>query len=487
MRNRAVVSIACVAALFAANARAVQEDLLVQARALVVEAKPLMEAANDTDLPMEQRRSPRKQAFTKLKHARELFDQYLDIPANASMEEKLDKEYTEIVGSIFWLKKDSGLGELEKDDKPAAPEAPPPDKGAGGEKPAPKPAAPPSLGPEAPAPNGEAPSDFAFRAKNKFAAITTYEKAHAGDLPYLKNCYEQFLADFSDPSLPEYAAAVEKLGKVNDRLRTVLKEFAKRDPDTIKTDDSKAEKSIFGRLTSDLGSKDPETRRRAARLMAAARVRSSAHFLARGLTDADDEVAKTCREGLIGVGGRFVGEKLVEFYRDASKEKQQAALDVLAEIVKKGPVDAAAQSASIGHFVLSNESDVAVASLALLTGMGKIGGPGLMFGLDSKILLKKTETMKALAQARYYRAATTIADRYLGTKVPPALRNAAMDALKTMGKPAVPYMISVLSSDSGAYTSFVLREMTGDPTIIIGDEKKVRAWCNAHKDEIKDE
>jgi hypothetical protein len=155
--------------------------------------------------------------------------------------------------------------------------------------------------------------------------------------------------------------------------------------------------------------------------------------------------------------------------------------------VKKGPVDAAAQSASIGHFVLSNESDVAVASLALLTGMGKIGGPGLMFGLDSKILLKKTETMKALAQARYYRAATTIADRYLGTKVPPALRNAAMDALKTMGKPAVPYMISVLSSDSGAYTSFVLREMTGDPTIIIGDEKKVRAWCNAHKDEIKDE
>jgi len=488
MTFRAVQAVAAALAVaaFVATALAVKEELLEEARKYVAESRPFVEKANDVDLPMEQRRAPRKEAFTRLKHARELFDQYLD--ANPSMEEKLDGEYTKIVGDIFWLKKESGLGELEKEPpSDAPPPTPSPeDKSAGSGGAVAPPAGPPKLGPEAPAGKGESPSDFAFRAKKKFEAIAAFEKAHAGDLPTLKGHYEQFLADFSDPSLPEYALAVEKLGKINDRLKTVLKEDGKRDPDTIKTDDSKAEKSIFGRLTSDFNSKDAETRRRAAHLMAAARVRSAAHFLARGLFDPDEQVADSCRDGLIGVGGRFVGEKLVEFYRDAAKEKQLVALDVLAAIVKKGPVDAAAESPSIGHFLLSNESDVAVRSLDLLTSMGRIGGPGLMFGLDSKIVLKKTETMKSIATVKYYRAATTIADRYLGTKVPPALRQAAMDALEALGKPAVPYMISVLSSDSGAYTAFVLRKITGDPTIIVGDEKKVRAWCNEHKDECAD-
>jgi hypothetical protein len=485
MNKRVVAAFVGLVASFAATALAVKEDLLEKARALAIEAKPLVETANDTDLPMEQRRGPRKQAFTKLKQAREFFDAYLD--ANPSMEEKLDKEYTEIVASIFWLKKDSGLGELEKDDKPEAPApatppaAPPPDA-AGGAKPAP---APPSLGPEPPAPKGEAPSDFAFRAKTKLAAISAYEKAHPGDLPYLKNCYEQFLADFSDPSLPEYATAVEKLGKVNDRLKTVLKEVAKRDPDTIKTDDSKAEKTIFGRLTSDFGSKDVETRRRAARLMAAARVRSAAHFLARGLFDKDAEVAKTCRDGLVAVGGRFVGEKLVEFYRDAPKERQQGAFDVLAEITRKGPVDAAAQAPFIGRFVLSNEPDIAMQSIVLLRNLGRVGGPGLMCGLDSKIFEKKIETMKALADARYYKSATTIADRYLCTRGPPSLRTAALEALEQMGKPAIPYMVDQITGDSGPYVAMLLTKMTGEP-FILGDARHVQRWCEQHKSECED-
>jgi len=490
-RVRVAASILGMVLFVAATARAVQEDLLDKVRAIVADAKPLVEKANDVDLEMEQRRAPRRDAFKKLKEALKLFDQYLDL--NPTLVDKYDKEYSEVATEIFWLKKDSGLGELEKektpDAEPAAPASPAPEAPTPGGGPASKLAVPPppKLGPEAPAAKGEAPSDFAFRAKTKLAVIAEFEKAHPGDLPTLKGHYEQFLADFSDPSLPEYATAVEKLGRINDRMKTVLKEVGKRDPDTIKTDDSKAEKTIFGRLTQDFNSKDVETRRRAARLMAAARVRSAAHFLARGLTDADEEVAKTCREGLIGVGGRFVGEKLVEFYRDAPKEKQRAAIDVLELITKKGPVDAAAQAPSIGHFVLSNESDIAEYSINLLTRLGKVGGPGLMLGLDSKIPLKKTETMKALADVRYYKAATTIADRYLAPKTPPAIRQAAIDALKKMGKPAVPYLISQLTGSSGQWTSWVVRQITGDDSIGIGDEKGARAWCNAHPDEIKED
>ena len=147
-------------------------------------------------------------------------------------------------------------------------------------------------------------------------------------------------------------------------------------------------------------------------------------------------------------------------------------------ITRKSPVDAAALSSPIGHFVLSNESDVAEAAIALLVKMGKAGGPGLMYGLDSRILAKKVAAIEALAQAKYYRAAYTIGDRYLGTKVAMVLHNAAMAGLEKMGPRAVPYLIPCLSN---AYAPVILRKLTDDPTIILGDEKKVRAWWNANK------
>ena len=67
---------------------------------------------NDVDLEMEARKGPRKDAFLKLKQARKDYDDYLD--ANPSMEDKIDKEYCDAVALLFWIKKDSSLGELGK-------------------------------------------------------------------------------------------------------------------------------------------------------------------------------------------------------------------------------------------------------------------------------------------------------------------------------------------------------------------------------------
>jgi hypothetical protein len=476
--------VAAAAFVAATPADAVEEQLLEKARALVVEARPFVEKANDVELEMEQRRVPRKEAFKRLKDARALYDKYLDTPGNESMEEKLDKEYVEMMVLLHGIKKDSALGELEKDSETtelpraegAAPTKPPAEPGTGD-------APPPPVAPTAPA----APPTDAGAAKRQLKAITDYEKDHPGDLPLLERFYTKFMADFPDVTTPEYAAAAERLGKIKDRIKSVFQSVAKRDYDTLSGGETKDERTIFGKLSQDFNSKEPDVRRRAASLMAASRCRSAAYFLARGLTDKDEILATICREGLIGIGGTYVGENLVKLYRDAAKPKQDAALEVLSEVTKKSQVDAVAVSHWIGRFVLSNESDVAEASIALLVRMGKAGGPGLMNGLDSKIPLKKVETMKALADIRYYRAATTIADRYLAPKTPPALRQAAIDALKTMGKPAVPHLISQLAGSSGQWTAWVVREITGDKSITIGDEKGARAWCNAHPDEIKDE
>ena len=90
--------------LVASAARAVQDELLDQARQLVKEATPLVEKANDMDLDMEARKPPRKEAFAKLKHARELYDRYLD--ANPTMESTIDKEYCDTIALLYWIKKD---------------------------------------------------------------------------------------------------------------------------------------------------------------------------------------------------------------------------------------------------------------------------------------------------------------------------------------------------------------------------------------------
>lgn len=475
-----ILAVAAAAALLAGSAFAVQEELLDEARRLVKEATPLVELANDVDREMEQRKPPRKEAFLKLKKARELYDRYLD--ANPAMEDKLDKEYCDTVALLYWIKKDSSLGELEKDsggvELPHAPDAgPSPGQGKPPEwkdKPT----------PGQPAPEGEKPPEAGLpeRAKKQFAAILDYEKAHPGDLPVLLQFYEKFLADYDDPSLPEYAQAVEKLGRINDRLKGVLKDVAKRDPDTVAGAESKSEKSIFGRLSQDWNSKDDAVRRRAATLMAASRSRSATYFLAKGLADKDPEFARISREGLVAIGGSSTGENLVKLYRDASKEKQQAALDVLNQVTKKGPVDSAAVSAAIGRFALSNDAEVATAAVFLLTQMGRPGAPGLLVALDSKIVEKKVAAMDALAAIKHYKSATRLGD-FLVTgdgQALETLRAAAIRNLKSMGVYVVPYMIPLLSTASRQYAAFTMREITG-AQIGMSNPKAWRQWWNENK------
>jgi tetratricopeptide (TPR) repeat protein len=482
MTRRGLAFVAAVL-LFATSASAVQEELLAEARRLYAEATPLVETANNTDLAMEERRGPRKEAYQKLRKSLESIDKYLDL--NPSKEAELDKERGDIYSVIYWLKKDSSLGELEKDapppELPAAPTAPTDGgkPGDGGTKP------PAPTQPEPGPPKSETPSEYAWRAKQRFEALLDYEKAHAADLPVLKQLYEKFLGDFSDPSLPEYAAAVQKLGVINDRMKTVLKEVAKRDPDNIGIE-SGVEKSIFGKLSFAFRSKDPAERTRAARLMAASRSRSAAHFLVDGLDDPDEEFSTICREGLIACGGRHVGEKLVEKYRDASKEKQQAALSVLDAITKKSAVDARTQSPSIGRFVVSRQSDIAEQAIAMLIKMGKAGGPGLMAGFDSVFVEKKIDCLKAIGQVKYYKAARDIGERFLGSgKLPRELREAALECVQALGPNAVPYLIPSLG---GPMCAYAVRKITGDDSIGIGNRKQAsewwKSWKAAHPEEV---
>ena len=466
-----------VLALCASAGRAAQEELLTQARQLVAEAKPFVAAANDVDAEIADRKAPRREAFKRLKEARTLYDRYLD--ANPSQEEKLDKEYVEAMVLLHGIKKDSSIGELDRDDAaPASSDAARPADGA-----APTPSDGAATGPAA----GDAPTpatpDAAARAKARLDEVRAFEKAHPGDLPQIQKLYSAFLAEFPDPALPEYTDAATRLGAVNDRIKSVFQTATKRDYDSLAGSDTKDETKVLNRLTQDLASKDSAVRCRAARLLTATRSRSATFFLARGIPDKDEEFAGLCRHGLVAIGGTHAGENLVKLYRNASPEKQALAIDVFGEIVKKGPFEAVNQSRAIGRFTLSNEGPVALDAFKLLTSMGPYGGPGLVVALDSRVMEKKGYAMDKIAEVKYLKGAGILALRYLvegkdgGTA---ALRGHAMGTIEKMGVPAVPYLIDALHGPTGRYTGLVLTKITG-VEIEAEEMKKAREWWENHK------
>jgi hypothetical protein len=444
-------------ALLAGAALAVQEDALEKARALVAEAKPYVEKANDPDLGMEERKAPRKEAFKRLKEARALYDTYLD--ANPAEVEKLDQEYVEAMVLLFAIKKDSGLGELEKNPEPphATPPAPPP---------------------------GTAPP-VAPTAKEALAAIREYEKAHPGDLPHVQSLSIKFLADFADPALPEFAEESEHLGKLSDRIKSVFQAAAKHDYDSISSSDSKEENAIVKRLTADLRSKDAEVRRRAARLMVATRLRAVTPELARGIVDKDETIAKTCREGLVTIGGSAAGDALITPYCFGPKENQRVAMGVFQALIAKGGMEAAYQCRAIGRFTNSAADDVTAQAFAMLKSMGKAGGPGLLVAIVSTgDLDKKAEIMGRVVEAKYWRGATFLAERFLvaanGDPSAPFLYTAAWNAIEKMGVYAVPYLITAMTGASGRYTAALVSKITKVP-VEPNEQEKVRDWWVSHK------
>ena len=208
MRNGIAAAVFGVAlALSTATGRAAEEQFLEQARKFVADAKPFVEAANDVDQEIAARKAPRREAFKRLKEARSLYDKYLD--ANPSKEEAIDKEYVEMMVLLHGIKKDSAIGELERDEPPpSAGDGGKPADGDGGKPAGGDPAGgttePPGGAATAPAPSAP---DAAARAKTRLAEIQAFEKEHPGDLPQIQKLYSAFLAEFADPALPEYSAA----------------------------------------------------------------------------------------------------------------------------------------------------------------------------------------------------------------------------------------------------------------------------------------
>lgn len=473
---------------------------LERARQLVDEARPFNRSSGDPDLDHGQRKKARKEAYTRLKEARRLYDAYFD--ANPSEEEALDAEYVEANSMMYWLKKMAAINEFDdvRDNpvelpKPEGVDEPTTEPNGGitshPKPPKPEPEPEPGTDPvpeevEQPVARVESPEAVRARlARETFVAIQDIERENPGDVGRLHDLYVQFLAEYDDPSLPEYTKAAMRLGALSDRMKTVFKKEVGQDPDSIKNVDAKEVGVIVTRLAKQIKSKDLEERRSAAKLLGNLGTGAASFALVRALRDKDAEVAQFAADGLARLGGMRTCYNLVKTYRDANQESQMAALAVLSKIANGGEVDGRTASSAIGRFALSRDDAVAESAIDQLTSMGLAGGPGLVESLSTRQLPKKVRIIRAIGNIKYYPGAKPVAAYLLrgGGEKTVAQRAAAIEALKSMGMPIVGDLIDLLkSSKHKAWVNFVLRDITGQ-NFGMKYANRWRAWWNKNKPE----
>ena len=427
----------CAAASAAEDAPAA--DPVAEATRLRDEGKGFFETAGDTDLSRDERKKARKEAYDRLGKAKALLDGWLEThPGDA---ERLDDLYSDIAVTMYWLRKEGGVGEF------------------GGLKPTPSAAGP------APAPPGPAPEAAPKppSAADVLADILAYEAAHPGDVPGAHERFNRFLSDFPDRNAPEYAEALQHVEKLSDRLKDVYRRARDDDPDSLADADPSELVRLVEQLAEDLGSPEPNVRVRAARFLGSLGSGKAADALLPALLKEDDsEAFEAMKESLARIGGRRVCEGLVKVGPDS--EKSGVVLDLLLLMVKKGGVNARIAGEAAARFAARMDEAARAEAAEALFAAGTPGALGLSSLVELSPVEKKPVYIEHLGAAGDPRVAGNLA-RFLVVNPQGARRaqhQAAVKAIQALGKPAVRHLIPVLDvKENQVWTAEVLRQITG--------------------------
>ncbi|MHC4471199.1 MAG: HEAT repeat domain-containing protein, partial [Planctomycetota bacterium] len=318
-----------------AQEEAPPEDPVGEAKKLKDEAREFFNTAGNTDLSFKERKAARKEAYVRLKKAMALLDGYLeDHPDEA---ESLEDLYSEIAMMLYWIRKEAGVGELEGPAKPAPKKEPEPE-------PTPVPTEPePPKGPT---------------AEEALSEIEQYEKRFPGDVPGLHERYKDFLSEFPDTSTPEYAKAVERLEKLDQRLKDVYRLVRDDDPDSLEAVDDAKVLKLIKQLTLDLQKGSPPVRERAARFLGALGSGEAAPPLIDVLKKEErgDPVFEAAAESLAKIGGRRVCAKLLRVKPGSALGP--TVVDILCMTVERGGVNARLAGEALADYAVDFDPGV---------------------------------------------------------------------------------------------------------------------------------
>lgn len=473
-----VPAVPCVARA-ADDAADVKDDPVAEARRLRDEAKPFFRRAGDTDLSAKERKSSRREAYTRLKEALRLLDELLD--AHPERAASLDALYVEIRTMYYWVKKEAGIGEFG----PERP-APPPDTGS---EPAKEPPPAPSDGPSPSSSGGPSPSSSGGpvevpadepevpagpSAADVLKDIRRYETKHPGDVPGLHERYTAFLRSFPDRDAPEYATAVERLEELDRRLKDVYRNLRDDDPDAVEADEADVE-HLIAELEKDLENPEEPVRARAARYLGSLGSGKAATPLVRALKDAShgSEQYEACAEALAKIGGRRVTHRLLREKPDSVHGV--AVLDVLRRTVRRGGVNARLAGEALGTYVLAFNAATQHAVAEELFEAGKPGAVGLALVVDLAPTEKKVPYIEHLGTVAEPRAVEHLAKFLVVNPVGARkkMHRAARKAIEDIGKPGVRYLIRALENeDLRVWSGELLRQITGAKL----KDDKPRTW-----------
>jgi len=463
-------------------AYAAADEKLAEIERLADEGAEWFKEAGDTDAKNADRKKARKQAYVRLKKARKLLDELLD--ADQSRIEELDSLYSRITMMLFWVKKEAAIGELEGGgpviSTPPTKEKPA-DTGSGatgsggiggatrdggttGEKPSDdkdktpagaKPTPPEEVAPVEP----KGPT-----AADDLAEIAAYEQAHPGDVPGLHDRYTAFLAKHSDPSLAEYATALEKRAELDRKLKDVYRTLRDDDPAEL-ADQGDAE---IGRLVTQLVVDLKPGNDRAVRIRAAAYLGSLGSSVAVQplLSILREEkagaIADACAEALAAIGGRITCRRLVRM--KANEYLQGYDVEILGTIVKRGGPEGRIAGENLATYVLKRDESLQAGAVESLQEAEKAGALGLAMLVHTAPAATREDLIEHIGKQGEPRTA-----EYLGHFMKAGVggldkkqASAARRAIESFGKPCVKYLIPVLDDeDAQVWTGEILRRLTG--------------------------
>lgn len=429
-------------------------DPIAESKRLAAEAKQFESVAGDGDAEMSERKAARKEAYTRLKKARELLDTWLD--AHPEDQEKHDAFYCEVVSRLYWIKKMGAVDEFSER-APARPSSPPPAAGTG--------PAPPTPEPEPPKPP---------TTEEALAAVEDYARRHPGDVPGQYELYQDFLAKHPDPGRPEYGRAMAQVEVLSKRLKDVYRLVHDDDPDSLKDVDSAQTEKLLGQLLDDLEKGVPEVRVRAARFLGALGSGKAADPLIKTMKkEKSGELFDAASDALARIGGRRVCERLLKNGGDANLTA--AIVGILTKILGRGGAEGRVAGEALGGFVEAIDPAERGPIFESLASAGPAGALGLARGLEFAPpgdVSKLVETMPEAGDPRVvqYLAKLMVVNA-------PGIRgehsSAARRAIEKIGKPAVRYLIPHLDDASvNVWTAELLHRITG---VRLKDDKR-RTW-----------
>ena len=466
---RALAAAAALASLAgAADGPAELDALLAEGRKWFVEA-------GKTDLSGGERDSARVKAWKSLWPALEMLERLGE--ADPGSADGLHRRYGEIRMMVYWLRKESPVGLLERSGVGPAKSPAGGEEDDGGAAPAPAPPAPPGPkspapgpGPAAPAPSPAPAAPVLPTIEALFAAAEEYEKRHPFDVPGIHARWMRVVASHPDHADERVRTAAEKAGAWEGKLKDAYRLLRNEDPDSLKGATSVKLRGFVITVARDLSSPDAALRARAARTLGLLGHPEGAYELGKALQkEPDDGPADAMAEAMFRIGGAKGADALADF--KAHPRHAGRALDALVALAKRNAVDRRIAAKEMARFVGGRDESLFEKMLATLKSLGQDGIHGLAACTEHNTTVPRLlAVVTALGDSKEPAVARVLAKYFQPGRGPEdaRIREAAMDAVRRMAKKencgdsVVPHLfVGVRNGHTRHFTTLLLQELTG--------------------------